>query len=43
MNHGQADERAQLNWMAILSFTGSLAVSLAVWAGVIRALMLLVK
>jgi len=36
------DERrrsSQLNWTAILSYTGSLAVSLAIWA----ALILVVK
>jgi hypothetical protein len=27
----------EINWTAILSYAGSLAVSLAVWAGVIRA------
>jgi len=26
----------EVNWTAILSYTGSLAVSLAIWAGLIR-------
>ena len=41
----QVDERqpVQLNWTAILSYGGSLAVSLAVWFGVIRAVQYLVK
>jgi len=26
----------QLNWIAILSYTGSLAISLAIWAGLFR-------
>jgi hypothetical protein len=33
----------EINWAAILSYTGSLAVSLAVWAGVIRAVQHFVK
>jgi len=37
------DKPVQLNWTAILSYTGSVAVSLAVWFGVIRAVQFLVK
>jgi hypothetical protein len=40
------DERkraVQVNWTAILSYSGSLAVSLAIWFGVIRAVQYLVK
>ena len=33
----------QLNWVAILSFAGSLTVSLAIWTGVFRAVQHLVK
>ena len=33
----------EFNWTAILSYTGSLAVSLAIWAGLIRAVQHLVK
>ncbi len=31
-----ADVPMHLNWTAILSFTGSLAVSVAIWIGVFR-------
>jgi hypothetical protein len=31
------------NWIAIVSYAGSLAVSLAIWTGVFRAVELLVK
>ena len=40
------DERGrsvQLNWTAILSYTGSLVVSLAIWAGLILAVKRFVK
>jgi len=38
------DERsAHLNWIAILSYTASLAVSLAIWTGLFRAVAHLVK
>ena len=40
------DERgrpAQLNWTAILSYTASLAVSLAIWAGLILVVKHFVK
>jgi hypothetical protein len=33
----------ELNWTAVLSYTGSLAVSLAIWAGLIRAVHHLMK
>jgi hypothetical protein len=41
----RVDEKppVQLNWTAILSYTGSLAVSVAIWFGVIRAVQYLVK
>jgi len=34
---------AQWNWIAIFSFAGSLAVSLAIWTGLFRAVQHLVK
>ena len=37
------EQPAHVNWTAILSYGGSLAVSLAVWFGVIRAVQYLVK
>lgn len=33
----------QLNWIAILSYTGSLAISLAIWAGLFRVVEHFVK
>jgi hypothetical protein len=33
----------QLNWIAILSYTGSLAASLAIWAGLFRVVERLMK
>ena len=33
----------ELNWTAILSYAGSLAISLAIWASLIRAVQHLVK
>ena len=33
----------QLNWIAILSYTGSLAISLAIWTGVFRLVGRLMK
>jgi hypothetical protein len=39
-----ANERyVQWNWIAILSYTASLAVSLAIWDGLYRAVERLVK
>jgi len=35
--------RIQWNWVAILSHAGSLVVSLAIWAGVIRMIEYLVR
>jgi hypothetical protein len=29
----EREQSAQLNWIAILSYTGSVAVSLAIWVG----------
>ena len=38
------DERSvHWNWIAIVSYTASLAVSLAIWAGLFRAVAHLVK
>jgi len=37
------DKKVEVNWTAILSYSGSLAVSLAVWFGVIRAIQYLAK
>ena len=39
----ESDRCVQLNWIAIFSYTASLAVSLAIWTGVYRAIELLVK
>jgi len=33
----------ELNWIAIVSYTASIAVSLAIWKGLFSALRLLVK
>ncbi len=44
--HGSDNERdgqARTNWLAIFSFTASLAVSLAIWTGLYRAVEYLVK
>jgi hypothetical protein len=43
MGSDQTREPIHLNWTAILSYTGSLAVSLAVWAGLIRVVQHFVK
>jgi len=32
----EADEHVHLNWIAIFSFSGSLAVSVAIWIGLFR-------
>lgn len=37
------EQPTQLNWTAILSYGGSLAVSVAIWFGVIRAVQYLAK
>ena len=39
----QRERPARLNWIAILSYTGSLAVSLAIWAGLFRIVQHLLK
>jgi hypothetical protein len=39
----ESDKYVQLNWVAIFSYTASLAVSLAIWRGLFRAVQLLVK
>jgi hypothetical protein len=38
MENNRSRKCARLNWVAILSYTGSLAVSLAIWAGVLRVI-----
>ena len=37
------EKKLEVNWTAILSYTGSVAVSLAVWFGVFRAVQYLIK
>jgi hypothetical protein len=37
------ERSAQLNWIAILSYTGSVAVSLAIWVGLFRVVEHFVK
>jgi len=32
----EVDEPVQLNWLAIVSFTGSVAVSVGIWIGLFR-------
>jgi hypothetical protein len=39
----ERDQSAQLNWMAILSYTGCVAISLAIWLGLFRILERLVR
>lgn len=39
----ESEKYVQLNWVAIFSYTASLAVSLAIWRGLFRAVQLLVK
>jgi hypothetical protein len=39
----ESDRSVQYNWIAIFSYTASLAVSLAIWKGLFRAVQLLVK
>jgi len=36
MWRNQSDHAVQLNWIAILSYTGSLLVSLAIWFALFR-------
>jgi hypothetical protein len=43
MWHDDPDQPVQLNWEVILSITGSLAVSLALWAGLFRVVAIFVK
>ena len=38
MQNNGSGKCARLNWVAILSYTGSLAVSLAIWAGLFRVI-----
>jgi len=39
----QSNETIHLNWVAILSLTGSIAGSLAIWIGLFRAVQYFVK
>lgn len=39
----EAEENVHVNWTAILSFTGCVASSLAIWVGLIRMVQHLVK
>lgn len=39
----ERERLVQLNWIAILWYTGSLAVSLAIWAGLFRVVQHFVK
>ncbi len=39
----ESERRVHWNWIAIFSYTASLAVSLAIWGGLIRAVQFLVK
>ena len=39
----ESDSSIQLNWIAIFSYTASLAVSVVIWTGVFRAVGYLVR
>jgi hypothetical protein len=39
----EGERYVHCNWIAILSYTASLAVSLAIWRGLFRAVQFLVK
>jgi len=39
----ELEEPVHLNWTAILSFTGSIACSLAIWLGLFRVIQHFVK
>jgi hypothetical protein len=39
----ESDGYVHTNWVAIFSYTASLAVSLAIWRGLFRAVQFLVK
>ncbi|MGA7295009.1 MAG: hypothetical protein WBW53_12745 [Terriglobales bacterium] len=39
----ESERSVQLNWIAIFSYAASLAVSLAIWGGLFRAVQFLVK
>lgn len=43
MGSDQTAQPIHLNWIVIFSSTGSLAVSLAIWVGLIRVVQHLVK
>jgi hypothetical protein len=38
MQNDRSQDFVRLNWIAILSYTGSIAVSLAIWVGLIRVI-----
>lgn len=38
MQNEKSQDSAQLNWIAILSFTGSVAASLVIWVGLFRVI-----
>jgi len=39
----ETEEPMHLNWVAVLSFTGSVAVSMAIWVGLFRIYQILVR
>jgi hypothetical protein len=39
----ESERLVQVNWIALISYAGSVVVSLAIWAGVIRAVEHLVR
>jgi len=39
----ETEEPMQLNWVAILSLSGSMVLSMAIWVGLFRAYQLLVN
>lgn len=39
----ESEKYVHLNWIAIFSYTASLAVSLAIWTGLFRAVQFFVK
>lgn len=43
MWHDEAEETMHLNWIAILSLTGSIAGSLVIWVGLFRAVQYFVR
>lgn len=39
----ESEPYAQVNWVALFSYSASLAVSLAIWTGLIRAVQHLIR